>query len=100
MFKTIARLFSKPAPSPTPKAPGLVPFDIPTFERVEHITQLAFDTGYWAWRNRADYEGPVYADPPEHLAAEAQSPYEASLMLKAYIDGLATAIAQEKSPCQ
>ena len=58
MFKHIARLFSKPATSPTPKAPGLVPFELPTAERIRALHEPAFETGYWAWRNRHDANGP------------------------------------------
>jgi hypothetical protein len=75
---------------------GEVPY-VPTPEREATLKAHAFDAGYWVWKNRADGEGPVDVFPPAILTALARTAYERAIIQEAYVNGLVTGVAQEKS---
>jgi hypothetical protein len=77
---------------------GEVPY-VPTPEREAGLRGEAFDAGFWAWKNRADGEGPIDVFPPATLTALTRTAYERALVQEAYVNGLVTGVAQEKSPC-
>lgn len=99
MLNRIRTLFSKPTPTPMPvEDMGDVPY-VPTAEREAALKSEAFDAGYWVWKNRSDGETPIDVFPPRTLTALTRSPYEFAIVQRAYIEGITTAIAQEKCPC-
>lgn len=77
---------------------GEVPY-VPTPEREAGLRSEAFDAGYWAWKNRHGEDKPVDVFPPKTLIALTRTAYEVAIVQQSYVDGLAHALAQEKSPC-
>lgn len=77
---------------------GEMPY-VPTPEREAAIKGEAFDNGFWAWKNRVEGDGPVDVFPPKSLIALTKTPYELAIVQEAYVNGVMTAIIQEKSPC-
>lgn len=77
---------------------GEIPY-VPTKEREAGLKSEAFEAGFWAWKSRVEGDGPVEVFPSKALTSLTNSPYEFAIVQRAYIDGLATAIAQEKCAC-
>lgn len=99
MLTRIRALFTKPAETPMPvEDMGDVPY-VPTAEREAGLRGEAFDAGFWAWKNRNDTDRPVDVFPPRTVTALTRTAYELAVVQQSYVDGIAHAIAQEKSPC-
>ena len=98
MLNRIRAIFAKPSPEPAPEVLGEVPY-VPTPEREAGLKAEAFEAGFWAYKNRQEGDGPIQVFPPATLNALARTDYERALVQEAYIGGLVTAVAQEKSPC-
>lgn len=99
MLTKIRALFAKPDQAPMPvEDMGELPY-VPTPEREAGLKSEAFEAGFWAWKNRVEGDGPVDVFPPKALTSLTKTPYELAIVQEAYVNGVMTAIIQEKSPC-